>query len=231
MNIECGDFLITNEEDLNNFKKFLSKEQTDAAKSFLKDRKEEESEFYKLINLSKEEYLAKLISAVELKKRKYFKLKYPNDEISEIRIDFDKNDIGTSLALSFLKNEIDRQILLYNSMEKFLDRQISKLVKDTEEPIVKEVTKDDEEPMIKEVSLDEFRSTGLAMFVNQILHIFGYAIGFDVDEKTKEATRMIPLRVKFRGFSEDSINRNYEKLARYMKDHSEDLYKEAGYDK
>ena len=219
MNIECGDFLITNEEDLNNFKQFLSKEQIDAVKNFLKDRKEEESEFYKLINLSKEEYLAKLISTVEVKKRKYFKLKYPkNDEISEIGIGFDKNDIGTSLALSFLKNEIDRQILLYNSMCKFLDKQISELTKD-------------DEPMIKEVTLDEFRSTGLAMYVNQILHIFGYAIGFDVDEKTKEATRMIPLRVKFRGFSEDSINRNYEKLARYMKDHSEDLYKEAGYDK
>ena len=125
MNIECGDFLITNEEDLNNFKQFLSKEQIDAAKNFLKDRKEEESEFYKLINLSKEEYLAKLISTVEVKKRKYFKLKYPkNDEISEICINFDRNDIGTSLALSFLKNEIDRQILLYNSMCKFLDKQI-----------------------------------------------------------------------------------------------------------
>ena len=219
MNIECGDFLITNEEDLNNFKQFLSKEQIDAAKNFLKDRKEEESEFYKLINLTKEEYLAKLISVVEVKKRKYLKLKYhKNAEASEMSINFSKNDIGTSLAVNILKNDIDKQILLYNSAEKFLDKQLSELTKDNES-------------MTKEVTLEEFRSTGLPMFINQILHIFGYAIGFDVDEKTKEPTRMIPLRVKFRGFSKDSINRNYEKLARYMKDNSEDLYKEAEYDK
>lgn len=88
-----------------------------------------------------------------------------------------------------------------------------------------------ENNMTKEVSIEEFRNTGLPLYINQILHIFGYAIGFDIDENTKEAIRMFPLRVKFRGFSQDVIERNYEKLNRYMKENAQELYEEAEYSK
>lgn len=81
----------------------------------------------------------------------------------------------------------------------------------------------------KEVSLEEFRETGLPMYINQILHIFGYAIGFEMDKETHKPSKIIPLRVRFRGFDEDTIERNYEKLARYMKENSKELYDEAHY--
>ena len=67
------------------------------------------------------------------------------------------------------------------------------------------------------------------MFINQVLHIFGYAIGFEIDEKTLEVKRMFPMRVKFRGFSEDIITSNYKKLAEYMKNNAAELYDEAEY--
>lgn len=88
--------------------------------------------------------------------------------------------------------------------------------------------KDDQ--MVEEVSIEEFRSTGLPMYINQILHIFGYAIGFKIDDETKEI-KMVPMRTKFRGFSSDCINRNYEKLAAYLRDNSTELYNEAEYNK
>lgn len=80
-----------------------------------------------------------------------------------------------------------------------------------------------DERSVIEVPLSEFRNTGLPVFVNQILHIFGYAIGFEIDEKTHEVKRMFPMRVKFRGFSEDSITNNYKKLAEYMKTNAKEL--------
>jgi len=88
----------------------------------------------------------------------------------------------------------------------------------------------DKDQWTQEVSLEEFRNTGLPLYINQILHIFGYAVGFDVDEDGK-ATRMFPMRCRFRGFSPDIIQRNYKKLNQYMKDNAAELYDEAEYDK
>lgn len=38
--------------------------------------------------------------------------------------------------------------------------------------------------MITEKSWDEFKKNGLLLFINQILHIFGWAICFEYDTKT-----------------------------------------------
>jgi len=56
--------------------------------------------------------------------------------------------------------------------------------------------------MVKEKSWTEFRDTGLVVFINQLLHIFGWAIVFEMNDNG-DINRVFPARVKFRGFSQD----------------------------
>lgn len=85
-----------------------------------------------------------------------------------------------------------------------------------------------EEPkeMIERRSWDEFRETGLPWYVNQIMQVFGWSLAFDIDEegKIKEA---FPVRTKFRGFSDEVINRNTKKLTQYMIDNGKELLMDA----
>lgn len=79
--------------------------------------------------------------------------------------------------------------------------------------------------MVEKKMWDEFRHNGLLLFVNQILHIFGWAICVDVDDNA--ITRAYPARVKYRGFDNDSVSKCYCDLSKYMMDNAEELYKEA----
>ena len=54
--------------------------------------------------------------------------------------------------------------------------------------------------MIDKKTWDEFRSTGLLLFVNTMLHIFGWAIVVKYDDD--DSITAYPARVKFRGFDE-----------------------------
>jgi len=71
-----------------------------------------------------------------------------------------------------------------------------------------------------------FRNTGLFLFVNQFLHIFGWAIILKYD-KQKNLLEVYPDRVKYRGFSEESNERAYERVTSYMQQNSNDLYNEV----
>lgn len=78
---------------------------------------------------------------------------------------------------------------------------------------------------------DEFRKTGLFMFINTILHAFGWAICVEVeryDELGEDApvTRCYPARVKFRGFSEKDQNQMHERIANYLEQVSPNLKEE-----
>ena len=84
---------------------------------------------------------------------------------------------------------------------------------------------------IEQDKWQEFRSAGLLWFVNQILHIFGWAITVEVDDKKGILDKAYPTRCKFRGFSWEIQVENFEKLARFMKENSKELYDEAEYDK
>ena len=53
--------------------------------------------------------------------------------------------------------------------------------------------------MITEKTWEEFKSCGLLLFINQILHIFGWAICFEYDETQEKIIKVYPARVKFRG--------------------------------
>jgi len=78
--------------------------------------------------------------------------------------------------------------------------------------------------MIQEKSWNQFSQTGLLLVINQVLHIFGWAIVVRTDEN---GTTAFPARVKFRGFDNESVSENYIKLAEYMDENSKELLKEA----
>lgn len=69
---------------------------------------------------------------------------------------------------------------------------------------------------------DDFRKTGLFMFINTILHAFGWALVVEVDydketqTETSQVKNCYPARVKFRGFAEDDQTDMHVKIADYL---------------
>lgn len=81
--------------------------------------------------------------------------------------------------------------------------------------------------MVIKKEWSEFRDTGLLLIINQFLHIFGWAIVFELDDESKEVKSVYPARVKFRGFDNASTEENYKKVSKYMLDNASDLNDEA----
>lgn len=79
--------------------------------------------------------------------------------------------------------------------------------------------------MVTKKEWSEFRNTGLLLFINQILHVFGWAIVFDMEGD--DVKSVYPARVKFRGFSEESVSKSYQKISEFMNENSKDLLDEA----
>jgi hypothetical protein len=82
------------------------------------------------------------------------------------------------------------------------------------------------EPMVTKKSWNEFRSTGLFMFINTILHAFGWAIVVDVNDKGG-VIDAYPARVKFRGFDEEDQTIMHKKIGAYLKENADQLHNEA----
>lgn len=80
--------------------------------------------------------------------------------------------------------------------------------------------------MVEKKSIKEFQATGLLLIVNQILHIFGWAIVIENCEDS-ELSFMYPARVKFRGFDDKSVADAYIKVSEYMNENSETLLDES----
>lgn len=77
------------------------------------------------------------------------------------------------------------------------------------------------EKTVEKRSWDEFRKTGLFMFVNTILHAFGWALVVEVDCLKETAGEGVvascfPARVKFRGFGEEDQTEMHERIADYL---------------
>jgi hypothetical protein len=64
----------------------------------------------------------------------------------------------------------------------------------------------------------EFRNTGLLLFVNSFLHIFGWAIVVDYGDDG--VAGCYPARVDFRGFEEESYAKAYQNLSQFMVDNA-----------
>jgi len=79
--------------------------------------------------------------------------------------------------------------------------------------------------MVTKKEWSEFRSTGLVLIVNQILHIFGWSLVFEIENN--EIKNVYPARVRFRGFDNDSISEAYKKLSQFMVENAKDLNDEA----
>ncbi len=71
----------------------------------------------------------------------------------------------------------------------------------------------------------EFRGTGLALIVNQTLHIFGWALVFEMDGD--EVKSVYPARVKFTGFAEKFTEEAYKKVRRFLLENAKELNNEA----
>ncbi len=80
--------------------------------------------------------------------------------------------------------------------------------------------------MVAKKSWEEFRATGLPVFINGLLHIFGWAIVFDVDDDGK-CIGCYPARVKFRGWDEASQEEAHKRVATYLVENAEELKKET----
>ena len=80
--------------------------------------------------------------------------------------------------------------------------------------------------MLKKKDWNEFRNTGLLLFINQILHVFGWAIVFDFEEDGS-LKEVYPARTKFRGFDGDSVSESYLKIGKYLAENADELYEEA----
>lgn len=79
--------------------------------------------------------------------------------------------------------------------------------------------------MINKRNWEEFRNTGLLWFVNFILHLFGWAIVYEIEGgMIKE---VYPARVKYRGFDEKTISEGYLKISQYLENNISELRIEA----
>lgn len=78
---------------------------------------------------------------------------------------------------------------------------------------------------IEKKTWKEFKDTGLLLFVNHFLHIFGWCIV--IEANNDEIVNVYPARTKFRGFSETSTTKAYVALSEFMNNNSETLLNES----
>lgn len=76
--------------------------------------------------------------------------------------------------------------------------------------------------MIEQKSWDEFRDSGLLWFVNQNLHLFGWALAYEPETK-----KVFPARCKFRGFSERINTEGYQKVTKYLNESMSELLEDT----
>ncbi len=81
--------------------------------------------------------------------------------------------------------------------------------------------------MVDKKSWDEFQKTGLILYINQILHVFGWAIVVEREDGSDEIKSIYPARVKFRGFDNNSVSKAYIKISNWLKHNINELDDEA----
>jgi hypothetical protein len=75
---------------------------------------------------------------------------------------------------------------------------------------------------IEKKTWEEFRETGLFLWINKILHTFGWVIVLEMQQN--KVMSIFPARTKWRGFKTSDDTESYEKIAKYMKENAEELY-------
>lgn len=80
--------------------------------------------------------------------------------------------------------------------------------------------------MLEKKEWAEFRDTKMLWFVNRLLHVFGWAIVYEFDDKNT-LSNVFPARVTFRGFPEDDETSGFIGLSEFMAENAEQLLKES----
>lgn len=78
---------------------------------------------------------------------------------------------------------------------------------------------------VKKRNWKEFRDSGLLWMINSILHLFGWAIVYELQDGRIQ--NVYPARVKYRGFDEKSNSEGYIKVSEYLRKNIEQLSEEA----
>lgn len=79
--------------------------------------------------------------------------------------------------------------------------------------------------MVEKKTWKEFRECGLLWWINMILHMFGWAIVYNIDGE--EVTEVYPARVKYRGFSEKDNTAGYINVSKYLEQNATILREES----
>jgi hypothetical protein len=79
---------------------------------------------------------------------------------------------------------------------------------------------------ITSATWEEFKDTGLLLMINQLLQFFGWSIMYRYDEDMN-IIEVIPIRTKFRGYSDKSILDANKKFIAYMQANTDTLKKEV----
>lgn len=79
--------------------------------------------------------------------------------------------------------------------------------------------------MITEKTWTDFQKTGLLLVINQVLHLFGWAIVMRY--KDGQIVECYPARVKFRGFDNESVIEAYKNVTNHVAENIEELKEEA----
>lgn len=80
--------------------------------------------------------------------------------------------------------------------------------------------------MLKEVSWDSFVANGMFWLINRSLHMLGYALVRELDDKGK-TMRVYPAECRFRGFSDEVEARGFKSVTNYMKKNIVKLVRDA----
>ena len=80
--------------------------------------------------------------------------------------------------------------------------------------------------MMNRKTWKEFQNTGLLWWTNRMLHLFGWAVVFVVEE-TGEISDVYPARCTFRGFNQLAEDEGFQKLTAYMAETVPELKRET----
>jgi hypothetical protein len=70
----------------------------------------------------------------------------------------------------------------------------------------------------------QFQEAGMVWFVNRLLHVFGWAIVFDVDKDDHSKIHDVyPARSRFRGFEADCEEEGFKRVTAYLRENLDDL--------
>ncbi len=90
------------------------------------------------------------------------------------------------------------------------------------------MAKNNNKKMVEGKTWEEFRKSGLLLIINQVLHIFGWAIVVEIDcSNSNKILKIYPARVKFRGFSRICTEHAYTQVSKYMKENASELLEES----